>query len=278
MILLFAYNWDAIPRLVKLGLILSVLITTHLVALRLFWNSARFSSIGEALTILGTMFFGGGIWLVAQIYHLDEHYPTAFLIWGMMRKKITLLAIFFQALVLLYMAGKREIIHYTGQRIFLRTAPMDPRDPFRGDFVHLQYEISQVPASYWRGTLAKQFSGGRLDRKHITVYAQLKQGESDLAELEGLTDIQPKAGLSLRGHIDRNYYSSSPVEVPVTYGLESYFVQQGKGLELERGRRQENIQWVSLNRGLKPSGLFISFPLQRNVRDFPMRIKSGMGI
>jgi uncharacterized membrane protein len=28
------------------------------------------------------MLFGAGIWLIAQIYHIDEHYPNAFLIWG----------------------------------------------------------------------------------------------------------------------------------------------------------------------------------------------------
>jgi uncharacterized membrane protein len=28
------------------------------------------------------MFFGSGIWLVAQIYNIDEHYPNAFILWG----------------------------------------------------------------------------------------------------------------------------------------------------------------------------------------------------
>jgi uncharacterized membrane protein len=32
--------------------------------------------------VLGTMLFGAGIWLVAQIYHLDEHYPDGILLWG----------------------------------------------------------------------------------------------------------------------------------------------------------------------------------------------------
>jgi uncharacterized membrane protein len=29
------------------------------------------------------MLFGAGIWLVAQVYHIDEHFPTAFLVWGL---------------------------------------------------------------------------------------------------------------------------------------------------------------------------------------------------
>ncbi|MGK0224364.1 MAG: putative membrane protein, partial [Limisphaerales bacterium] len=30
----------------------------------------------------GTLLFGAGIWLIAQIYHIDEHYPNAFLLWS----------------------------------------------------------------------------------------------------------------------------------------------------------------------------------------------------
>ncbi len=29
------------------------------------------------------MFYGAGIWLVAQIYNIDEHYPNGFLFWAL---------------------------------------------------------------------------------------------------------------------------------------------------------------------------------------------------
>ena len=29
------------------------------------------------------MMFGAGIWLVAQVYHIDEHYPNGFFVWGL---------------------------------------------------------------------------------------------------------------------------------------------------------------------------------------------------
>ncbi|MCF7707727.1 MAG: DUF2157 domain-containing protein [Verrucomicrobia bacterium] len=38
--------------------------------------------IGEGLCVLGTMMFGSGIWLVAQIYHIQEHFPNGFMFWG----------------------------------------------------------------------------------------------------------------------------------------------------------------------------------------------------
>lgn len=81
-ILLFAYNWAAIPRLWKLALILGILTVTHGISLYLRHGNERFKELGEALGLLGTMIFGAGIWLIAQIYHIDEHFPNAFIIWA----------------------------------------------------------------------------------------------------------------------------------------------------------------------------------------------------
>ncbi|MCX6992645.1 MAG: DUF2157 domain-containing protein [Kiritimatiellaeota bacterium] len=82
-ILLFAYNWDQMPRFLKLALIAGVLGIVHAVAIRLHTRSERFKTLGEALGLLGTMIFGAGIFLVAQIYHIDEHFPNAFIIWAL---------------------------------------------------------------------------------------------------------------------------------------------------------------------------------------------------
>ena len=64
-----------------------------------------------------------------------------------MRKKLIIAAATLQVLVLAYMAGEREWVRQTGQNIFLRTAPIDPRDAMRGDYVRLNYAISSVPSS-----------------------------------------------------------------------------------------------------------------------------------
>ena len=82
-ILLFAYNWAAMPKFAKLATIFVGLGAAHCGGIWLHAKSERFRPVGEALTILGTMLFGAGIWLVAQIYHIDEHFPTAFLVWGL---------------------------------------------------------------------------------------------------------------------------------------------------------------------------------------------------
>ena len=79
-ILLFAYNWDEMSRFAKMGVILGVLGLTHLFAYRAKLQSKY--GLSESLFVLATMLFGAGIWLVAQVYHLDEHYPNAFLLWS----------------------------------------------------------------------------------------------------------------------------------------------------------------------------------------------------
>ncbi|MFA6187247.1 MAG: DUF2157 domain-containing protein [Phycisphaerae bacterium] len=81
-ILLFAYNWDKMGKFAKLGVVFGSLILTYLIGISLFVRSQQFKGIGEALCLLGTMLFGAGIWLVAQIYHIEEHFPNAFLFWG----------------------------------------------------------------------------------------------------------------------------------------------------------------------------------------------------
>lgn len=81
-ILLFAYNWDEIPKYAKLALIFGATIGAHAGGLHLYRRDGWHRRLGEALMLLGTMFFGAGIWLVAQVYHIDEHYPNGFLLWS----------------------------------------------------------------------------------------------------------------------------------------------------------------------------------------------------
>jgi len=82
-ILLFAYNWQAMPKAAKLFVILMALVAAHGSGIYLFSEKPQYKAIGESLTVGGTMLFGAGIWLIAQIYHIDEHFPNAFILWGM---------------------------------------------------------------------------------------------------------------------------------------------------------------------------------------------------
>jgi uncharacterized membrane protein len=82
-ILLFAYNWADIPKFGKLALILGAVIAAHAGGLRCRRHTDWRAPLGAVLHLLGTMFYGAGIWLVAQIYHIEEHFPNGFLLWGL---------------------------------------------------------------------------------------------------------------------------------------------------------------------------------------------------
>lgn len=151
-----------------------------------------------------------------------------------MKSAVVIGAAALQLLVLAYLAAERELILRTGRPIYLRTAPIDPRDAFRGDYVRLDYEISHATTNQLRDGLRspKQDDLNRKDRK---VYAALKM-HGDLATLDYVSDRKPAdAEVVLRGRA-WNY------NLNIRYGLEAYFVEQGKGLDLERGRRAGEIQ------------------------------------
>jgi len=82
-ILVFAYNWTRMHKFTKLAMVLSSLAAAHGCGIWLRRPQGKHPAAGEGLHLLGTMLFGAAIWLVAQIYHIDEHFPNAFLAWGL---------------------------------------------------------------------------------------------------------------------------------------------------------------------------------------------------
>ena len=144
-----------------------------------------------------------------------------------MKRKLVMIVVALQILVLMGMAAKRETIRALGDEIYLRSAPIDPRDPFRGDFVRLDYLMSVVGADQLQGIPSEY-----LTKKGRVVYAVLKEDGNGLYSLDHVTAEQPEGGIFIKGRTD-NYRYSQPDQLRVKYGIEQYFVQQGKGLEME---------------------------------------------
>ncbi len=147
-----------------------------------------------------------------------------------MRTLFILAAIVAQLAVVGSMVWPREVALRTGTPVWIRTAPIDPRDPFRGDYVSLRYTISSVPrTSCSPGVLAAIDRSGRR-RMDQRVFAVLAIGADGLATLVELTEVEPPGGIYLRGRLDGNFGDN----VFVRYGLEAYFQEQGRALALER--------------------------------------------
>lgn len=143
-----------------------------------------------------------------------------------------MLVVAVQLAALASVAIKREWILGNGETVYLRTAPVDPRDLFRGDYVQLEYEIAQPDATLLPGkwqqpdTLHKQ--------PYQQVYLQLERDARGIGYLTGIRQDMPD-GLFIKGHFDpnRNSWQSNSF---IKLGIEKYFVEQGAGLALEEQR------------------------------------------
>jgi uncharacterized membrane-anchored protein len=163
------------------------------------------------------------------------------------------LAVVAQLGVLAWMAGEREWVVTTGRTVYLRTAPVDPRDPMRGDYVRLDYEIATVPKSLCRDGVLTWFPSKEFiydaktrDRR---VYAQIQLDAEGVAELVALSDQPPAEGIFLRGRANAIHGQT----IEVRFGVEAFFMEQGKAREFEEEVRGEKAG-VPLNMEVKVGG------------------------
>ncbi len=147
-----------------------------------------------------------------------------------MKRGWVVAAVALQVLVLAVMAGEREWIAATGQVVYLRTAPLDPRDLFRGDYVHLDYEINTLPP-HRVGDALKVADPVR----HQVVYTALGAMGEGLFEATDVGLEPPAEGPYIRGRL-RNRWRNGNGLLYVDYGIEQYFVEQGAGLAIEKRR------------------------------------------
>lgn len=173
-----------------------------------------------------------------------------------MRKIIILVAVAAQLAVLAFMAAEREWVLRTGQSVLLRTAPVDPNDPMRGDYVRFNYEIATIPKNLCRDAVRTWFekTNYTYDRslRDRRVYATIKLDHTGVAEVVSLSDRPPSEGLYLRARVQE----VSTHTIRVRFGAEALFMQQGKAKQFEDLVRGEK-QGVPLNIevAVSPGGL-----------------------
>ncbi len=152
-----------------------------------------------------------------------------------MRRLCIIAAVALQVFVLAWMGAERELILRTGKMVRLRTAPVDPTDAMRGEYVRLDYAIAHVPRSLCRDALARPDKPPEQFTRDTKVYAALRVEEDGVAELISLSDRPPADALFLRGRTEPSWGN----EVRVHYGLEAFFMQQGRAAAVENERWQE---------------------------------------
>jgi uncharacterized membrane-anchored protein len=146
--------------------------------------------------------------------------------------QVLTLGVVFQLLVLTAMMVQPLTTLATGDTILLRVAPVDPRDLFRGDYVILSYDISRPTRD---GSVAANRSWdpqSQLAGK--TIYTRLApDADGKHWHANGYQLEPPTEGKFIRGTAG-NFGN-------VTYGIEQYFVQEGKGLEYEQAVSERKL-------------------------------------
>jgi len=139
-----------------------------------------------------------------------------------------------QTLILGYIIQSRASILASGTEVLLKTAPVDPRDFLRGDYVVLNYDISSVPVSTVTGGIPAEAG-------EQTLWVRLKRQpdgfwgivESSFAELPAASDT-----VVLRSLPFYSYGPGSGETIRVEYGIERYYVPEGEGKPLEEARNE----------------------------------------
>ena len=137
----------------------------------------------------------------------------------MTRRIAFALVIAAQALFLLAMIGFNERALATGDKVTLRTVPVDPVDFFRGSYVVLRYEISNVNVP--EGTQPGE-----------VVYVPLHAEDGRWTGGFGYP-TPPSDGEFIRGTVHSTYGGSADVE----YGIETYYADQEEAYDLQSAGR-----------------------------------------
>lgn len=142
-----------------------------------------------------------------------------------------------QTVILGTIIQSRASILSNGVEVLLKTAPVDPRDFLRGDYVVLNYDISSVPVQTVSGGIPAE------PGEH-TLWVRLKKQEdgfwtvteSSFHELPLLPET-----VILRS---QPFYSGALAagdNMRVEYGIERYYVPEGEGKPIEEARNDGNV-------------------------------------
>ncbi|UFJ43051.1 GDYXXLXY domain-containing protein [Brevibacillus humidisoli] len=149
-----------------------------------------------------------------------------------MSKRFVLLVLL-QVLMLLSVVGKYYWISTSGHPVTLKTAPVDPRDLFYGDYVRLGFEISRIDLQSVQHDLEEPLYD-------TDVYVVLEQKGNVWHEAVGVYRHKPQLApgqIMLSGRVP--YYDGyMGEELRIVYGFERYYVPENTGREIEQSVEQ----------------------------------------
>ncbi|MGD0812071.1 MAG: GDYXXLXY domain-containing protein [Verrucomicrobiota bacterium] len=142
-----------------------------------------------------------------------------------MKLKLLILVLALQTAWLFATVATQEYVPNHGTVILLETRRVDPRDMLRGDYLILNYKISDVPASMFSSPLKKDSLFG------ANIFVALAPGTNGFYEVTraATNEFTPAAGELLLHGIQAYACWNTTSAVHVDYGIEKYFVAEGTG-------------------------------------------------
>lgn len=144
-----------------------------------------------------------------------------------------------QTAILGYMIEGRASILRSGTDVLLKTAPVDPRDLLRGDYVILTYDISTISTTSITGTRPQT---GEVARLHV----RLKPGADGFwtvsaASFDPLAEEAGSVVLLSQPVTIYDWEWQNAGNLTVSYGIERFYVPEGEGRPIEDGRNQGRV-------------------------------------
>ena len=142
-----------------------------------------------------------------------------------------------QTLILGTIIQSRASILSDGAEVLLKTAPVDPREFLRGDYVVLNYDISSVPV--------RTVSGGiPVEPGERTLWVRLKKQEDGFWTVteSSFHELPPQQETVILRSLP--FYSGGLAagdSMRVEYGIERYYVPEGEGKPIEEARNDGNV-------------------------------------
>ena len=157
----------------------------------------------------------------------------------MNKKRLFFISILsFWAIAIIGFITIKEEHKATGDVFYFKTMPVDPRDLFRGDYVNLSYEISSLdiePKHALYKDIENLMPG---DKVYVILQNEYKRVPVDNAFETKWIDVTktfPESGYYIAGTIeDVQKDLSEFVNIRVSYGIESFFVPQHTGKDIEQ--------------------------------------------
>ncbi|WP_462103842.1 GDYXXLXY domain-containing protein [Campylobacter concisus] len=156
-----------------------------------------------------------------------------------MKIRSLILAIIFQILLIIAMLAYALMPLYLGKEVKVRVNLYDPRDLFRGNYLSLSYDFSNLQRYKF-----DEKTGMEIDvydgnfTKNDEIYAILKQDANTTYAFDKFSFTKPKDALFLAGKFDGYSF--------VKYGIEEFYMSTKKAQQTEQEMLDQDVDAVAV--------------------------------